>query len=282
MSQLPLRKAPQPQPEPEPAEILLIDKPLTWTSFDVVKKAKYALRARKIGHAGTLDPLATGLLILCTGKQTKSIDQIQAQEKEYTGIFSLGQTTPSFDLETPVDAERPYEHLSEEQIRAATAPFTGLIEQTPPLFSAVKVNGERAYEVARRGAEAEIKSKQVTIKAFDITRIELPEVHFRVVCSKGTYIRSLARDFGAALGCGAHLSKLVRTRIGEYRLEDALSIADLEARRLPRPEGEPGPARPRRPERRPERRAGLEYFQAQQPAAPDAPATGAPDAPTPA
>nr|WP_235917424.1 tRNA pseudouridine(55) synthase TruB [Hymenobacter busanensis] len=255
--------------------VLLIDKPLTWTSFDVVKKTKYLLKAKKIGHAGTLDPLATGLLILCTGKQTKSIDQIQAQEKEYTGTFRLGQTTPSFDLETPVDHELPTAHLTEEAVRAATAPFVGLIEQTPPLFSAVKVNGERAYEVARRGAEAEIKSKQITIKAFDITAVALPDVHFRVVCSKGTYIRSLARDFGAALSCGAHLTKLVRTRIGEYRLADALSIADLEAHRAPRPEGEATrPQRPRR-ERQPERRAGLEYYNARNsaPTAPEAPET---------
>ncbi|QIX60651.1 tRNA pseudouridine(55) synthase TruB [Hymenobacter sp. BT18] len=251
--------------------VLLLNKPLTWTSFDVVRKVKNTLRIKKIGHAGTLDPLATGLLILCTGKKTKQIDLIQAQEKEYTGTFRLGQTTPSFDLETPVDAELPYEHLTEEQVRAATAQFIGLIEQTPPLFSAVKVNGERAYEVARRGGEAEIKSKQVTIRAFELTRIELPEVDFRVTCSKGTYIRSLARDFGLALGCGAHLTKLVRTRIGEYAVADALSMAQLEALRPPRPEGE-GEQRPRR-QRQPERRAGLEYYsattQADKPATPD-------------
>ena len=149
----------------EAGEVLLLDKPLTWTSFDVVRKVKNTLRIRKIGHAGTLDPLATGLLILCTGRKTKEIDQIQAQEKEYTGTFRLGQTTPSFDLETPVDAELPFGHLSEAQIRAATAAFTGLIAQTPPLFSAVKVNGERAYAVARRGEEAEIKSKQIDRKS---------------------------------------------------------------------------------------------------------------------
>jgi tRNA pseudouridine55 synthase len=241
---------------------LLLDKPLTWTSFDVVRKVKNTLRFKKIGHAGTLDPLATGLLILCTGKKTKQIDQIQAQEKEYTGTFRLGQTTPSFDLETPVDAEQPYAHLTEDEIRAATAAFIGEISQTPPLFSAVKVNGERAYEVARRGDEAEIKSKQVTIREFDLTRIALPEVDFRVTCSKGTYIRSLARDFGAALGCGAHLTKLVRTRIGEYRLADALTMDAVDALRPPRPEGETDrPRRQRQP--RPERRAGLEYFNAQ-------------------
>ena len=248
----------------EAGEVLLVDKPLTWSSFDVVRKVKNTLRIKKIGHAGTLDPLATGLLILCTGKKTKQIDQIQAQEKEYTGTFRLGQTTPSFDLETPVDAEQPYAHLTDDEIRAATAQFIGLLEQTPPLFSAVKVNGERAYEVARRGGEAEIKSKQITIREFELTRIDLPEVDFRISCTKGTYVRSLARDFGAALGCGAHLTKLVRTRIGEYLLADALTMDAVEALRPPRPEGEAErPRRPRR-ERQPERRAGLEYFNATQ------------------
>ncbi|SDX94547.1 tRNA pseudouridine(55) synthase TruB [Hymenobacter psychrophilus] len=251
----------------ETGEVLLVDKPLTWSSFDVVRKVKNTLRIRKIGHAGTLDPLATGLLILCTGKKTKQIDLIQAQQKEYTGTFRLGQTTPSFDLETPVDQEQPYEHLTEAEIQAAVAQFVGEITQTPPLFSAVKINGERAYEVARRGEEAVIKSKQVTIAGFELTRIALPEVDFRITCSKGTYIRSLARDLGAALHCGAHLTKLVRTRIGEYQLADALTMAQLEALRPPRPEGEPaagnrsalGPRRERQP--RTERRAGLEYFQ---------------------
>ncbi|HEX8349232.1 MAG TPA: tRNA pseudouridine(55) synthase TruB [Hymenobacter sp.] len=244
----------------EAGEVLLLDKPLTWTSFDVVRKVKNTLRISKIGHAGTLDPLATGLLILCTGKKTKQIDQIQAQEKEYTGTFRLGQTTPSFDLETPVDATLPYEHLMEAEIKAATAPFIGLIEQTPPLFSAVKINGERAYEVARRGGEATIKSKQITITAFEIIRVALPDIDFRVVCSKGTYIRSLARDFGAKLGCGAHLTKLVRTRIGEYRLAEALTMEQIEALRPPRPQGAAEqPARTSK-QRRPERRAGLEYF----------------------
>ncbi|MCC3157395.1 tRNA pseudouridine(55) synthase TruB [Hymenobacter sp. 15J16-1T3B] len=271
MSQPP-RKPQVPQPEQEPGEVLLIDKPLRWTSFDVVKKVKYALKPRKIGHAGTLDPLATGLLILCTGKKTKTIDQIQAQEKEYTGVFRLGQTTPSFDLETAVDAERPWQHLTREDLLAAAAQLTGLIEQTPPLFSAVKINGERAYEVARRGDTAEIKSKQVDIKAFELPEIDGADVHFRIVCSKGTYIRSLARDFGELLGCGAHLTRLVRTRIGEYRLENALSMADIEARRPPRPEGEAErPRRERTP--RPERRLGLEHYDAtQQAAAADAPA----------
>ncbi|TGE22366.1 tRNA pseudouridine(55) synthase TruB [Hymenobacter aquaticus] len=253
----------------EAGEVLLVDKPLTWTSFDVVRKVKNTLRIKKIGHAGTLDPLATGLLILCTGKKTKQIDLIQAQEKEYTGTFRLGQTTPSFDLETPVDAELPYAHVTAEQLQAAAQAFTGPIQQTPPLYSAVKINGERAYEVARRGDTAEIKSKEVTIKEFELTGISLPDVHFRVVCTKGTYIRSLARDFGQHLGCGAHLTKLVRTRIGEYRVEDALTMETLEALRPPRPEGDmPRPPRPAK-QRRPEQRAGLEYFQAQATPAPD-------------
>ncbi|MBU6121015.1 tRNA pseudouridine(55) synthase TruB [Hymenobacter siberiensis] len=248
----------------ETGEVLLLDKPLTWTSFDVVRKVKNTLRIRKIGHAGTLDPLATGLLILCTGKKTKEIDLIQAQEKEYTGTFRLGETTPSFDLETAVDMARPYAHLIDEEIMAATAQFMGLIQQTPPIFSAVKIDGKRAYELARTGQEAEIKAKSVEIKTFELTRIALPEVDFRVVCSKGTYVRSLARDLGVALGCGAHLTRLVRTRIGEYRVEDAFTLEAIEALRPPRPEGET-PARPRRerPHTAPNR-AGLQYFAALQ------------------
>ena len=248
----------------ETGEVLLLDKPLTWTSFDVVRKVKNALRIKKIGHAGTLDPLATGLLILCTGRKTKEIDQIQAQEKEYAGTFRLGETTPSFDLETAVDMARPYAHLTDEQIREATGTLTGVIQQTPPIFSAVKVAGKRAYELARTGQEAEIKPKTVEIKTFEITRIALPEVDFRVVCSKGTYIRSLARDLGTALGCGAHLTRLVRTRIGEHRVEDAFSLEAIEALRPLRPEGD-GPARPRRerPATAPNR-AGLQYFAALQ------------------
>ena len=243
--------------------VLLLDKPLTWTSFDVVRKVKNALRIKKIGHAGTLDPLATGLLILCTGRKTKEIDLIQAQEKEYTGTFRLGETTPSFDLETAVDLVRPYAHLTDEEITAATRPFLGLIQQTPPLFSAVKVDGERAYALARTGREAALKPKTVEITAFELTRIALPEVDFRVVCSKGTYIRSLARDLGAALGCGAHLTRLVRTRIGAYRVEDAFSLAAIEALRPPRPAGDDRPARPERPRTAPNR-AGLQYYAALQ------------------
>ncbi|WP_026464804.1 tRNA pseudouridine(55) synthase TruB [Adhaeribacter aquaticus] len=215
----------------ESGEILLVNKPLSWTSFDVVKKVRNILRVKKIGHAGTLDPLAEGLLILCTGKFTKKIEEIQSQEKEYTGHFTLGQTTPSFDLETEVDEVKDYTYLTPEAIKAAAKSFEGLIQQTPPLYSAVKINGERAYTLARRGDTAEIKSKEIEIKAFEITGIELPLVSFKVICSKGTYIRSLARDFGQNLGCGAHLSKLVRTRIGAYELQKALTLDDILALR---------------------------------------------------
>src|SRR6478735_5676974 len=211
----------------EAGEILLLDKPLTWTSFDLVKKVRNTLRIKKIGHAGTLDPLATGLLIMCTGKFTKKIDEIQAQEKEYTGTITIGATTPSFDLETEVDSTCDIAHLTEADLEAARQKFVGIIAQTPPIYSAVKVNGERAYNLARRGEEAEIKSKNIEIKSFEITRIELPEIDFKVICSKGTYIRSLARDFGKELGCGGYLTKLERTRIGQYKLEDALTVDDI-------------------------------------------------------
>ena len=264
----------------ETGEVLLLDKPLTWTSFDVVRKVKNALQIKKIGHAGTLDPLATGLLILCTGRKTKEIDLIQAQEKEYTGTFRLGETTPSFDLETAVDLVRPYAHLTGAEIRAATAPLTGLIQQTPPIFSAVKIDGKRAYELARNGQEAEIKPKTVDVTVFELTRIALPEVDFRVVCSKGTYVRSLARDLGAALGCGAHLTRLVRTRIGEHRVEDAFSLAAIEALRPPRAEGD-RPARPERPRTAPNR-AGLQYFAALQADALAARQQATPTGPNPA
>ena len=211
----------------ETGEILLLDKPLTWTSFDLVKKVRNSLRIKKIGHAGTLDPLASGLLIMCTGKFTKKIEEIQAQEKEYTGTITIGATTPSFDLETEVDSTCDIAHITDTDLEAARQKFVGVIAQTPPIYSAVKVNGERAYNLARRGEEAEIKSKNIEIKSFEITRVALPEIDFKVVCTKGTYIRSLARDFGKELGCGAHLTKLVRTRIGEYKLEDALSVDDI-------------------------------------------------------
>lgn len=209
--------------------VLLVNKPLEWTSFDVIRKLRGRLKIKKIGHAGTLDPLATGLLIICTGKMTKKIDEYQGQEKEYTGKFTLGKTTPSYDLETEVNEIHDISHLTEEQIIAATKRFLGEIDQVPPMHSAIKVDGKRAYELARKGDVAELKSRKVTISTFDITSISLPEVSFRVVCTKGTYIRSLARDFGQALGVGAYLAKLCRTRIGAFRLEDALEIEDIAA-----------------------------------------------------
>ncbi|MFM6953907.1 MAG: tRNA pseudouridine(55) synthase TruB, partial [Sphingobacteriaceae bacterium] len=201
-------------------EMLLINKPLTWTSFDVVGKIRNTLKPLKlkVGHAGTLDPLATGLLIICTGKLTKKIDEFQAQEKEYTGTFTLGATTPSYDLETTVDEQFPTEHLTEKAIHGATAQFCGQIAQFPPPHSAIKMGGERIYLKARRGETVELKARHVEIRTFEITRIALPEVDFRVVCSKGTYIRSLAHDFGKALGSGAYLSALCRTRSGNYSL----------------------------------------------------------------
>src|ERR1051325_10791001 len=186
----------------ETDRVLLVNKPLEWTSFDVVRKLRYKLKIKKIGHAGTLDPLATGLLILCTGKMTKRIDEYQAQEKEYTGRFVIGQSTPSHDLETEVTETSDISHITKEKIIDTTRQFVGLIDQVPPMHSAIKVDGKRAYELARKGGTAELKSRQITISEFNITAIELPSVSFRVVCSKGTYIRSLARDFGQALGVG--------------------------------------------------------------------------------
>jgi tRNA pseudouridine55 synthase len=214
---------------PSSDRVLLVNKPLEWTSFDVVKKLRYKLKIKKIGHAGTLDPLATGLLIICTGKMTKRIDEYQAQEKEYTGRFIIGQSTPSHDLETEVSEKQDIGHITKEKIEETTKQFMGVIDQIPPMHSAIKVDGKRAYELARKGGTAELKSRQVTVSAFDITAIELPSVSFRIVCTKGTYIRSIARDFGEALGVGAYLAELCRTRIGQFRLEDALQIEDIEA-----------------------------------------------------
>ncbi|MEJ8802668.1 tRNA pseudouridine(55) synthase TruB [Pontibacter sp. H249] len=209
-------------------EILLINKPLDWTSFDVVKKVRNTIRVKKVGHAGTLDPLASGLLILCTGKYTKRIEEIQGQEKEYTGTIRIGEITPSYDRETEVTETCDISHLTEDEIKAAAKQFVGTIEQVPPIYSAVMVDGKRAYDLARKGKSAELKPRTITIKAFDINKIEGPELHFSVICTKGTYIRSLAHDLGKILGCGAHLSSLVRTRIGEYKLEDALTIEDIQ------------------------------------------------------
>jgi tRNA pseudouridine55 synthase len=208
--------------------LLLINKPLRWTSFDVVHKLRHKLGIRKIGHAGTLDPLATGLLIICTGKMTKQIDGYQGMEKEYTGKFIIGQTTPSYDLETTVSQAVDFSHLSDLDIKQATLGLIGTIQQVPPLHSAIKVDGKRAYSLARNGKEAELKPREVTVTEFEITGIALPEVSFRIVCTKGTYIRSLARDFGLTLGVGAYLSELCRTRIGNFKLEDALTIEKVE------------------------------------------------------
>lgn len=207
--------------------VLLINKPFQWTSFDVVNKLRYRLKIRKIGHAGTLDPLATGLLIICTGKMTKRIEEFMGMEKEYTGKFILGKTTPSHDLETDIAEERDISGVTSEKIYEAARSLTGNIRQLPPAHSAIKVGGKRAYQFARRGQDVELKHRDVEIKSFDITGIQLPEAGFRIVCSKGTYIRSIARDFGDVLGVGAYLTELCRTRIGSFRLEDALAIDEI-------------------------------------------------------
>ncbi len=219
----------------ENGSIILVNKPYTWTSFQVVNKLKYHIKHKygvkkfKIGHAGTLDPLATGLLIICIGKFTKRIEEFQAKEKEYTGVFRLGATTPCFDLEKPIDNEYPYIHITDDDILRVANSFTGEIDQTPPLFSAVKVEGKRAYELARENKEVELKSKKIIISEFEVKNINLPDVEFRIVCSKGTYIRSIARDFGLALNSGAHLIELERTRIGEFKLEDALNVNEFDS-----------------------------------------------------
>ncbi|KQC02770.1 tRNA pseudouridine(55) synthase TruB [Pedobacter sp. Hv1] len=210
-------------------ELLLINKPYKWTSFDVVGKIRNSLKPLKlkVGHAGTLDPLATGLLIICTGKLTKQIDTFQAEEKEYTGTMILGATTPSFDMETAIDQEFAIDDITEDAVYAATTPFKGDIAQYPPAHSAVKVNGERLYVKARLGEEVELRQRFVTVNEFEITRVALPEIDFRIVCSKGTYIRSLVSDFGKQLNNGAYLSKLTRTRSGNFLLANAFEVADL-------------------------------------------------------
>lgn len=208
-------------------QVLLINKPLEWTSFDAVRKIRNLIRVKKVGHAGTLDPLATGLLIICTGKFTKKINEYMAQEKEYTGTFTLGATTPTYDLESEPGNFKTINDLTEESIKAATKKFTGAIHQVPPAHSAIKVDGKRVYELARKGKEVKLEPRKIVIKEFEVTGIKLPVVSFRVVCSTGTYIRSLANDFGEALGCGAYLSSLCRTRIGEYGLEKAMTIEEF-------------------------------------------------------
>ncbi len=214
--------------EASEGRLLLINKPLRWTSFDVVNKLRYKLKIKKIGHAGTLDPLATGLLIICTGKMTKRIDEYQAQEKEYTGKFVIGQTTPSFDLETEVTAPIDISGIIDLQIQEASKKFIGILQQIPPAHSAIKVDGKRSYELARQGKEVELRPREVTVSEFEITSIEKPIIGFRIVCSKGTYIRSLARDFGNELGVGAYLAELCRTRIGNYKLQQAITVDQVE------------------------------------------------------
>jgi tRNA pseudouridine55 synthase len=209
-------------------KMLLMDKPLRWTSFDVVKKVRILTGVSKVGHAGTLDPLATGLLIVCTGKFTKRINEFMAREKEYTGTFTLGSTTPTYDLESAPERVGDWRVIDPEAIRLAVGSFVGDIEQLPPAHSAVKVGGKKLYEMARKGLEVKREPRKVNISIFEIGLNELPVVHFRVVCTTGTYIRSLADDFGRALGCGAYLSSLQRTRIGEFSVQDAYSISSFE------------------------------------------------------
>ena len=216
-------------------ELLLIDKPLNWTSFQVVNKIRWELKNKfgikklKVGHAGTLDPLARGLLLVCTGKMTKKISEIQALVKEYTGTFTMGATTPSYDLETPIDGTFPIDHLDDNALKEVINQFTGVVDQYPPVFSAIKKEGKRLYEYARKGEEIKINSRQIEILAFELTKIKLPTIDFYVKCSKGTYIRSLANDYGKALGSGAHLSSLRRTAIGLHRIEDAYTIEQITA-----------------------------------------------------
>jgi tRNA pseudouridine55 synthase len=205
-------------------KVLLIDKPFHWTSFDVVRKVRYLVKTKKVGHAGTLDPLATGLLIICTGKFTKKINEYMAQEKEYTGTITLGATTPTFDLESEPQDFKPFEHLTLTQLEEATHSFTGEIQQVPPIHSAIKKDGKRVYELARKGVEVKLEPRTITINAFDIVKVEGAVVHFRVVCSTGTYIRSLANDYGEKLGCGGHLSSLRRTRIGAFTVKEAQTV----------------------------------------------------------
>jgi tRNA pseudouridine55 synthase len=209
-------------------KVILINKPLHWTSFDVVRKLRSLIQIKKIGHAGTLDPLATGLLIVCTGKFTKKINEFMAQEKEYTGSITLGAVTATYDLESEPEQPKDFSFVTNDMLQTATERFAGSIQQLPPMFSAIKKDGVALYELARRGEEVELKPRSIHIKSFEITAVELPVVHFKVICSTGTYIRSLANDYGAVLGCGGYLSSLCRTRIGEFKMEDAVDMEDFE------------------------------------------------------
>ena len=208
-------------------KVLLIDKPLEWTSYDVIRKLRKIINIKKIGHAGTLDPLATGLLIVCTGKFTKKINEYMAQEKEYTGTITLGAVTPTYDRESEPVNKKSLEGITEEMIKEKTKEFTGEILQTPPIHSAIKQNGKPVYLMARKGIDVILEPRKITIKEFEITQIDLPVISFKVVCTTGTYIRSLANDFGLALGCGGYLSELRRTRIGNFKVEDAMTMEEF-------------------------------------------------------
>ena len=210
-------------------KVLLIDKPLEWTSYDVIRKLRKIINIKKIGHAGTLDPLATGLLIVCTGKFTKKINEYMAQEKEYTGAVTLGAVTPTYDRESEPVNKKSLEGITEEMIKEKTKEFTGEILQTPPIHSAIKQNGKPVYLMARKGIDVILEPRKITIKEFEITDIDLPLISFKVLCTTGTYIRSLANDFGLALGCGGYLSKLRRTRIGNFKVEDAMTMEEFKA-----------------------------------------------------
>lgn len=211
----------------EKGEVFLLDKPYEWTSFDVVKKVRGTLRIKKVGHAGTLDPLATGLLIVCAGKATKRIDEFQGKPKAYTGTLVLGKTTPSIDLETEFDSESDYSQVTVEQIKQAAAELSGPLMQVPPEYSAIKVDGKRAYKMARKKEDVKLDPRPVTVDKFEITEVDLPHVKFAIDCSKGTYIRSLVRDLGKKIGCGAYMSELRRTAIGEHRIEDAYNLEEF-------------------------------------------------------
>ncbi|MBQ5889119.1 MAG: tRNA pseudouridine(55) synthase TruB [Bacteroidaceae bacterium] len=215
-------------------EIIPINKPYTWTSFQIVNKVryhlsrKYGIKRFKVGHAGTLDPLASGVLLLCTGKATKRIEELQSHTKEYEAEIMSGATTPSFDMEHPVDATYPYEHITREMVEETLKQFVGEIAQRPPLFSACKVDGKRAYDLARKGSDMQLEPKQIRIDSIELLECELPKIRIRVVCGKGTYIRSLARDIGTALGSGGYLTDLVRTRIGDYKLSDCITLESFQ------------------------------------------------------
>ena len=211
----------------EEGKVLLISKPLHWTSFDAVRKIRNIIRIKKVGHAGTLDPLATGLLIICTGKFTKKINEYQAKEKEYTGSFTLGAVTPTYDLESEPQDFKNFDFVTQELLDETAVKFLGEIDQVPPIHSAIKQKGKPVYLAARKGHEVKLEPRKINIKEFEITKMELPVVFFKVVCTTGTYIRSLANDFGAALGCGAYLSSLCRTRIGEFTLEQSVTIEEF-------------------------------------------------------